>query len=1175
MSIFINKPAILDCIGDTHCVIEASAGTGKTYTLEHIVVDLLIKGVPPDKILLVTFTTKATLELKIRIRARLEAIIEAVESNQLIEFPIADAPKWEITNTTRLFLKRAIANFNQITISTIHGFCQQALQDAAFEEGRLFQQKIVFGDDTFNKVFKSLIRTRFTKVDTEKTMFFRAITTIGSIEKIGDLLRAAAKERMHLDLPNIKTLKLMLESFPIMAANAFIQEVQDYQNSRIRVEHTLGPMLGALKNANISGNSYRAISNRLKQVLHGIELYQKTQTASLFWSEVTSAELQYLQDKFNTCIEISNSINKDYITNLAQACTSLMSQAYDFKAFIVATLLPPLVEELTQYKKREGLIDFDDMIVLLHQLINSDRGALFIERLRERFQIALIDEFQDTDSLQWDIFRKLFLTSNKHRLILVGDPKQAIYGFRNGDLPTYLTAINTIQKITGRSVINLTTNFRSTKELISVQYQIFQGNNNIPFFTGKNTGLLKPTTCGKPELSLHDHCGNQLAPLHIVDIKNESQDSLAIQKHTASSIALAIQETIMYSRLNGNPIKPEDVMVLTNSAKEGLEMAYALNAIGIPHTFFKQSGLFSTHEAKCLRDLFLAIDTPLDTSKRAKALLGPFFHFNFNEIEYCRDLPSEHPIIKCLFLWRKLILNKQYEDFFHRLIADSGITQRLLLLNDDKRSLINILHIIELLQQETMNSFYTPLDLAVKMQHWINGTDWPNVEDADVQRLESLTGAVQILTIHKSKGLEALVVAVYGGLSTNNKQSNIHRYHDKHNKRKIWVGSLKYASDKVKHLIEDEIIEDYQRLLYVALTRAKIKLILPRFKPQQATSTNNSECSSTIEKYKWAYECINQQLLTLPDTSFISYVNTNHNAEKKPSKENKPSYKNGNPALQAILNLPKFRELAKAGRPIWKFSYTSINNEINNLQYRSHYQKHVNAINNKNQSMAMDHYMPISGVRLGNVVHKLLQIIPLDSFQNNTIDQWLKNPTIISLLQNDTTTLTYEMVASLIYQAMTTKLELPSGELVIISQLKRTIREMNFVTKYPGHDDLLNGSLDMVFQSHGKTYILDWKTNQLDSYNKDDLAIVMAEQYSLQVKLYSIVICQLLKITSEKKFNEIFGGLIYVFLKGLPANGVWTLKPSWADIQNWELELKNLPIDSFIPINAGGNKVKN
>ena len=154
MSIFINKPAILDCIGDTHCVIEASAGTGKTYTLEYIVVDLLIKGVPPDKILLVTFTTKATLELKIRIRARLEAIIEVAENNQLIECPIVDTPKWEITNTTRLFLKRAIANFNQITISTIHGFCQQALQDAAFEEGRLFQQKIVFGNNTFNKAFK-------------------------------------------------------------------------------------------------------------------------------------------------------------------------------------------------------------------------------------------------------------------------------------------------------------------------------------------------------------------------------------------------------------------------------------------------------------------------------------------------------------------------------------------------------------------------------------------------------------------------------------------------------------------------------------------------------------------------------------------------------------------------------------------------------------------------------------------------------------------------------------------------------------------------------------------------------------------------------------------------------------------------------------------------------------
>jgi exodeoxyribonuclease V beta subunit len=1162
MSKLFPKPTILEQIGTTHCAIEASAGTGKTYLLENLVLDLIMQGVHLGKILVVTFTTKATIELKARIRARIENIILNVEDPQTIEPYAIDGPTWEVNEITYRLLKDSLANFDKINISTIHSFCQQTMSDSAFESGQLFKQKVIYGDHTFKHVFKKFLRKQLAKNEVEQIFLSRALKFMGGVDNLHSLLLAATKEKIYLDLPNLKALAAILENFPITATKDYIEEVKNYRNNHTASKYLCGPIMQSLKASSIDTVSYKAIGNKLEKLLNGINTYKKYCVSNLFWSEITPLEVYYLQEKFAQYIENRNNDTLIGLSAIASACKDLASNAYDFKAVIVATMLPTLIEELTEFKYNEGLIDFDDMILIVNQVINSRQGEPVVQRLRDRFQVALIDEFQDTDRLQWEIFKKVFLDSQNHRLILVGDPKQAIYGFRGGDLQTYTTAIDSIKTITGKKAKDLIINFRSSPELIAAQCNIFQGHEELSFFTGKNATLFKRPTCGKPELKLQDGQNKTIPPIHIIEVNQKN--TLSIRKCAARGIALAIKEALLLYRFENHPIKPEHIMVLTTSAREGREMARALKSVGVPHTFFRQDGLFITSEAKALLDLLLAIDNPNDIAKRAKALLGPFFNFSFEEVEQCRQLSDSHPILKYLLDWQRLALSGQYGQFFTNIISDSGITQRLLFLENDKRSLTNILHLLELLQKETITGYHTPLDLAIKVKQWINGLSRPSVEDSDIQRLDELTGAVQILTIHKAKGLEAPIVAVYGGFSRNIARTYVHRYHNNQGQRKIWIGSLKFAPMRVQISTNTEQYEEQQRLLYVALTRSKAQLILPKIMcDNEHENGNNGTSRKAFNRSNGVYHCVNQQLPSLPN-ELVTYSTTTSCDNKEISKQTinnvtkQINICNGN---LPKLTLPKFSDLTNIGRPIREFSSIPIKSYPKNLACQNGNDWQVDIYNDsQTYNSSSDHQTYKNNNQLESTIYKLLQLLPLNVTDKQPIDSWLKKPTVASLFENETPSDSRKNIATLTHKILTCKLKLPTGKTITISKIRQMIRNLDFTTIYPGHNDLLIGSIDMVFQWNRKIYILDWKIDQLESYCNASLQTIIKREYLMQARIYIMATCRFLDITSEKLFQEKFGGLIYAFIGGLPNEGMWTLKPSWNEMQDWELKLKNASI---------------
>ncbi len=1105
-------PALLEGLAGS-CAIEASAGTGKTYTLEHLVVQLILQGTPLEKILVVTFTRKATLELKARVRAKLAALA-ALEADDVKagEIPC------ELTPERRDRLRAALMAFDRATISTIHGFCQQVLQDGAFEGGRLFRQEAIASDDAFDRAFTTLLRTHYA---TRHGALLRvALGFLGGPAPLRDLLKEALRED-GLDLPAFTDARTFLEAFPADRAQACLAD----------------PGAFGFPKANA-----RSVRTRLELVLARRDACLAGVPED-FW-----LDKDWIQDKL---LDNLGPFTGDGLEGDTAVLAQAVREVSNVKAILAAAFLPPLREELRRFKDEEGLFDFDDMIGQVAAALEGPQGEVLAGRLRERFHAALIDEFQDTDARQWAIFRRIFLGSPGHRLFLVGDPKQAIYGFRGGDLPTYVEALDQL-KHTGAGVLSLDTNFRSTEGVIRGYNALFEETGGVPFFTGANAGRYpRPVGCGRPSLALTG------APaIRVVDVP--VADARGTRLRAADALARALEATLAAGRFNGEPLGPGDVFALTQTLAEGRIMADALRARGIPAALYRQEGLFDGPEAQACRDLMLAIDAPLDECRRAKALLGPFFGLNLAEAERARSLPEGHPILTRLFGWRELAAHGRFGEMFNRVVSESGLSQRLLFLDENQRALTNLLHILELLQRQALGGHCTLAGLAVQVQRWIDGEDRPAVEEGDTQRLERAGGAVQVLTMHKAKGLQAPVVLLSGGLSLGSTKANLHRYH-LDGARRAWVGPAKAAPARVQALIDTEAAEEGERLAYVALTRAEAQLILPCYVPGEGAPATSFEPGG--DPRRGLYRGVNRRLRTLLDGA------PRADFERLPAPAAVPPAPVPDPGpwtleLPPPLDAPAFPSLRKLGRPVWTFSYSSLQKGLKPGWGEGAPLEEVKGFTPTDG--------PAGGRKFGTQVHAALQHADLASFAGADLDTWIALPSTQALAADRLPEEGRREALRWIHQAMTLAHPLPDGTTAVLHACQAFLRELDFLTPFAGRQDFLHGSMDVLFQAGGKAYVLDWKTNRLNGYDPATLEQTVQEHYWLQVQIYATTACRFLDIRDEAQYEEAFGGVVYVFLRGLPEGGLWTLRPSWAQLRAWEAELEALPADRMIPPNAGG-----
>jgi len=996
------RPPLLDRVQPGTTVLQASAGTGKTWALERIVLDLLLtRGLTLDQILVVTYTEKAASEMKSRIREMLRTMLSG-------DFePAADGePCWIIGPEEERRLEAALAGFDRAGISTIHGFCQRILQETAFLSGRSFETTLAAGDEIFARAFGICLRERW-----------------------------AADE---------------------------------------------------------------ALAGPLREALDGLKG----------------------EDGFR---DFLGRAHKEGL------CGELEPDPDSWPGRVVSAFLPAVRACVREIKEREALLDFDDMILDVRDaLVDPQGGPALVARLRERYRAALVDEFQDANEEQWTLFRTAFQTPDLY-LVLIGDPKQAIYSFRGGDVETYRKAV-----ATACHTIDLDRNYRSTPAMIGAYNRILEAD----FFSGA-IGYPVPVKAGREDLRFTDVRGAELAPITLVPVELEKGVKSGLVKwRLARAMAREIADLLASgARLGDEPLEPGDVFVLTRWNRDAVRMAEALREEGVPVALFKQEGLSQSPEAMDVLNLLKAVQDPSNRSARARAWLTPFFGLAMADLPAARDLAPDHPLRERLQEWHLLAADRRYPALFRGLAEDSGVTRRMLGAGCE-RSLGLVMQLLEhvLEQGETRR---LPFDAVVaELDAFIRERRMPPGEDPDLHRLETDRSAVQILTMHKSKGLEAKVVAVLGQLSASGdrKAFKLYRRHEK-GRRTTWIGA---DSPDLKALHEKEEQEEEERLLYVALTRAKARLILPVFRQ----GPNPADARGPFDRQgdpKGSYRILNRRLRALEGEAFFAPPSPGNPAPAQVPAALAP------PALPPI---PSFAKALLRARPQRVRSFTSISRELPD---------HGPDDPESRPPARATQGLP-GGAATGSCLHQVLEETPLESLEETPdLRAWTARmgPLLNRALDRYGLARSWkDEVARMVFNALTTPLELPGGARIpALAKASPVLREMEFTFLSREGEDFTEGSIDFLFQWEGRTYFLDWKSNILPDYGPGACAAEVAAAYDLQARIYTLATVRFLGIANREDYRARFGGGVYLFLRGL---GVHGFRPSWEDVLLWQAELSAL-----------------
>jgi exodeoxyribonuclease V beta subunit len=1136
----IARPPILRGIRlDRSSVLEASAGTGKTFALESIVTELVLStNVELDRVLLVTFTERATSELRERVRAKLEAL-HAGRAEPASDSDIEHGDFWTLDAAAKARVARALHAFDGVTIATIHAFCQRVLREVAFAGGRLFDEEQVDGREAFGRAFKDGLRS-VAKDETRGPWLETALGGGWSVSRIEELLWKSTTLRGDLRPElDIGALSASLAAWPAALAQSA----------------DLGRQIGAW---GTHANTAKAVARRIVALAEVVEGARGD--VARYVLAAGSLKLEDVLEK------ISGLRSKPGpAASVCAAAAQLVSATPPFAAGLAQTLLPVVASSLSLSKRASGRYDFDDMLLLVDEALRGPRGAALAESLRRRWSYAFIDEFQDTDETQWSIFRRAFFDptaseATRSFVFLVGDPKQSIYRFRGADVATYLAARATVLDSGGQR-LSLEESYRATQSLVDATNVIFDQGASDPIFTGDVS--YAPVRCGRPDRELVDGDGRPVSAVHLLRFERE----LSLQG-IARVIAREVgrmTDPLRPWKLGGRALEPQDTFVLTRSAREGRVVGETLRELGVPHAFYKEEGLFQSEEANDLAILLAAIADPSDRARRFSAWLTPFFGLPLSAIERARDLPPSHPLVARLLGWKALADARELGRLFESVLRESGIVRREIFFGRGERALTNLQHLVEFLTERAESGHKTLDDLGNELVGLRTRTRTPLDLEGNVQRLEGDRPAVQIMTIHKAKGLEAPVVFLAGGASP--PRSDEVRVYRGEGRRLAWVGPLSKA---VESRVKDGEKEEDERLMYVALTRAMGRLVLP-------CVADGDEPKSL----RGPYHRMNGRLFDLARAGHLGWT----------SEDVEPALAKTAGSRESRSWEPP-RELLRPDAP--GLSYDALRTSragplaTSYTRMKAERQSALGGAPSAAPSRVYHAATPetealpttLRGARGSGVfLHEILERVPIASFsQSGDLAAWRARGEVAALVGEAMAThrvapAQRDHSERLVWTAYTTPIHLPGGGRVErLATAPRLVREMRYVFPVRAGDRAgrheerpsagrsnvyVRGSLDLVFEHEGRAYFVDWKSDTLASYTAADLGPHVSENYREQLGLYALALIKLLGVRTEAEYLARFGGAIYCFLRGLDGDGggLWSARPSWAEIMGWSEDL--------------------
>ncbi len=505
----------------------------------------------------------------------------------------------------------------------------------------------------------------------------------------------------------------------------------------------------------------------------------------------------------------------------------------------IRRLLDSALAIADERRRAAGMLTYDDWLTELHAAIRT--GGPGVATLQQRYRVALIDEFQDTDRVQWEIFSMLFANRNDgSALVLVGDPKQAIYAFRGANIFAYLQARD--DDLSGYETLG--TNWRSDAALLSALEQLFTGsdfgNEQILFSPVKpaddNVGrrLLRDDGSVLPALRIRAALGDDLlagvesGPLAI----DKSRDAIAAD--LAERVHDLLQHAILPATAEEPPrrVRPGDIAVVVRTHKEEPRIQAELRALGIPAVITKGDNVMKSAAAEQWRWLLHALVKPNDHKRIRSVALSWFFGYSLSEVAHLDDAELER-IQDRVEAWAASLSKHGVAEFCAHVRTDSNVTERILGLVDGDRNVTDLDHIASLLHGASGGRKLSAVGLLAAHDRIEAADKLDNENNNTARHVESESAAVQIMTVFAAKGLEFPIVCIpemWSDALSNQKRKVIYqdpaanaRTFDVAN-NKSWPNS-EAAKDR-KNRADAEMVGEHGRLLYVALTRAKHQALL-------------------------------------------------------------------------------------------------------------------------------------------------------------------------------------------------------------------------------------------------------------------------------------------------------------------------------------------------------------
>jgi len=692
-------------------------------------------------------------------------------------------------------------------------------------------------------------------------------------------------------------------------------------------------------------------------------------------------------------------------------------------------------------------------------------------------------------------------------LTIVGDPKQAIYSFRGADVATYQAARDELVR-NGATRVDLDVNRRSTAPLVDAV-------NRILLADGVSPLLDHSIRYDHPVTASGDVEPLRVAPVAVFELSGPG-------KREEARVALATAIGAEIDRLRGRGVSLGDCMVLTRTNADSAGIAAALRSRGVACALVEGDKLFETREAAELRAVLAAIAAPRDRSARLRALRTRFFDVPWSDLMRVVDAPDHHPLIARLFDWAALAARRAYEPLFRRLIEASRFAERALVLGAGERAIINTWHLIELLLEEVARSRCDLHELVTKLQRWISdGGDLP--DDRDVQRAETDTDAVRILTVHKAKGLEAPYVFVYGAASPP-RASSVHTLHDAAG-RALVVGPQDEATEKA---LEDDRDAEHQRLAYVALTRAKLRLYLPRY-PDDAIDKRSmywqvQRClAPLVPRHRELFEPIAVAMGAPAAPPAPAEALAGFEAPPPPpARELSPI--GGARAGLAMLSYTRLgRELASAALEPGELPVAIDAAEFD--------VETAPEIDDPGKSPTGDELPP--GLDSGLFLHDLFEHVELDGLRRAAdANAWLAEPGVAALLaehgrERGIAPMYHAHAARLVYAALATPIEIVGrAPLPALARADAFAREVEFAYPIPassGQRGLVTGFVDALVAFGDELWVVDYKSDTLVDPARAAVDHVR-EHYAIQQRLYGIAADRL-------RGGRRLGGMLFAFVR--------------------------------------------